>query len=194
MRTVEDCRASKSSSSTRYFNLSRGTLVAQRERARVERLECPKDATVDGHLGDADCPYKGLRAFEHEDAALFFGREAPLEAVLARLAETRFVAVIGASGSGKSSFVRAGLLAAISTAAAANGGAGARVALLTPGAHPVDELATAVGAAIGDTAAGLTDDLRADPHALQRRTCEGGDGGLMIAALDGFPEEAGSLR
>jgi transcriptional regulator with XRE-family HTH domain len=60
-----------------YFGLSRGTLIAQRERARVERLECPRDATVDGHLDDIACPYKGLRAFEDDDAVLFFGREAP---------------------------------------------------------------------------------------------------------------------
>ena len=52
----------------------------------------------------------GLRAFEHEDAALFFGREAEVQAVLAQLAEAPFVAVVGASGTGKSSFVRAGLL------------------------------------------------------------------------------------
>lgn len=103
-----------------YFGLSRGTLVAQRERARVARLEFPRDATVDEDLGEVACPYKGLVAFEHEDAALFFGRESQVERVLARLAEVRFAAVVGPSGSGKSSFVRAGLVAGI-RASRANG-------------------------------------------------------------------------
>lgn len=126
----------------------------------------------------------GLRAFEHEDAALFFGREAEVQAVLAQLAEAPFVAVIGASGTGKSSFVRAGLLAAISSTAA-NGGASERVALLTPGEHPVDELAAAVNAAIGGAEGVL--DLRADPHALAHWTRQAGESGLVIV-VDQFEE------
>ena len=123
-----------------YFGLERGALVAERERARLRRLEEPRDGTVEEHLGDVACPYPGLRAFEFEDAALFFGRESQIERVLARLAEVRFVAVVGPSGSGKSSFVRAGLLARAG-AQPTRGRARPRVALVTPGAHPVDELA-----------------------------------------------------
>jgi len=71
----------------------------------------PRDATVAENLGDLDCPYRGLSAFDRDDANRFFGREREVEVVLARVARERFVAVVGASGSGKSSFVRAGLLA-----------------------------------------------------------------------------------
>jgi hypothetical protein len=58
-------------------------------------------------------PYPGLRPFEFEDQPLFFGREAQVAAMLRQLEDHRFVAVVGSSGSGKSSLVRAGLLPAI---------------------------------------------------------------------------------
>ena len=61
-------------------------------------------------------PYRGLKALEEEDAGIFFGREAPTLAMLDRLrglretAPPRMLAILGASGAGKSSFLRAGLL------------------------------------------------------------------------------------
>lgn len=58
-------------------------------------------------------PYPGLRPFEAEDQPLFFGREAQVSAMLLQLEDHRFVAVVGSSGSGKSSLVRAGLLPAV---------------------------------------------------------------------------------
>ena len=53
-------------------------------------------------------PYKGLRAFEEGDAVDFFGREELVEELVKRVKQTRFLAVVGPSGSGKSSVVRAG--------------------------------------------------------------------------------------
>ena len=58
-------------------------------------------------------PYRGLEAFREEDASLYFGREQDIARILERLRSTRFVAVLGASGSGKSSLVQAGLLPAL---------------------------------------------------------------------------------
>jgi energy-coupling factor transporter ATP-binding protein EcfA2 len=58
-------------------------------------------------------PYPGLRPFDAEDQPLFFGREAQVSAMLRQLEDHRFVAVVGSSGSGKSSLVRAGLLPAM---------------------------------------------------------------------------------
>ncbi|HEX8158733.1 MAG TPA: helix-turn-helix transcriptional regulator, partial [Solirubrobacteraceae bacterium] len=123
------------------FGLAHGTLAVQRESARAAQVESPRDGSVDEHLGDVVCPYKGLRPFESDDAALFFGRETQVEEVLKRLGEMRFAAVVGASGSGKSAFVRAGLLARISSST--TNGTNTRVAVLTPGEHPLDELARA---------------------------------------------------
>ena len=64
-------------------------------------------------------PYPGLASFTEEDAEYFFGREAEVEAVWKKLKRPRLLALIGPSGTGKSSFVRAGLLA---TPAAGLGG------------------------------------------------------------------------
>ena len=61
--------------------------------------------------GAAGCPYKGLAAFEPTDAAMFFGRERLVAELIARLAGAQLLAVVGPSGSGKSSVVRAGLRA-----------------------------------------------------------------------------------
>jgi hypothetical protein len=56
------------------------------------------------------CPYRGLLHFREEDAPFFFGREAAIQKLLQTVQRQPFVAVVGASGSGKSSVVRAGLV------------------------------------------------------------------------------------
>src|SRR5271166_3955196 len=58
-------------------------------------------------------PYTGLRPFEEKDHTIFFGRELQVFEMLRQLEDRRFLAVVGSSGCGKSSLVRAGLLAAI---------------------------------------------------------------------------------
>ncbi|MDQ6777115.1 MAG: hypothetical protein M3071_13070 [Actinomycetota bacterium] len=81
----------------------------------------------------AECPYRGLLAFRSRDRHLFFGREEVVADVLARIARGRLLAVVGASGSGKSSLLRAGVLAAVE----AHELASPRGAyLITPGAEP----------------------------------------------------------
>jgi class 3 adenylate cyclase/WD40 repeat protein/tRNA A-37 threonylcarbamoyl transferase component Bud32/energy-coupling factor transporter ATP-binding protein EcfA2 len=85
----------------------------------------------------ADCPYRGLLAFQPRDRHLFFGREEVIGEVLARMAPGRLLAVVGASGSGKSSLLRAGVIAAV-TAGEHPAADGAR--LITPGAEPPLEL------------------------------------------------------
>ena len=55
-------------------------------------------------------PYPGLRPYEPEEDFLFFGREKQIDELVRRLRQTRFLAVVGGSGSGKSSLVRAGLI------------------------------------------------------------------------------------
>lgn len=157
-----------------FFDLAPGTLGVQRELARIERLEDPRDATLSEHLGAVTCPYMGLLAFEHADAALFFGRETQVQQVLTRLRETRFMAVVGASGSGKSSFVRAGLVASLLAPVAGEGEA--TVALLTPGADPLAALAKAVSDAIDVQA----DELRSDPLELERAARRAPTGRLVI--------------
>lgn len=81
----------------------------------------------------ADCPYRGLLAFEPSDRHLFFGREEVLADLLPRIAPRRLLAVVGASGSGKSSLLRAGVLAAVEAGELAPVGS---FRLITPGAEP----------------------------------------------------------
>jgi WD40 repeat protein/DNA-binding SARP family transcriptional activator len=92
-------------------------------------------------------PYKGLRPFIEADARDFFGREALIRRLVARLGEagpgSRFLAVVGASGSGKSSVVRAGLVPAIRDGAL-GGPEDPFVAEMFPGEHPIDELEAAL--------------------------------------------------
>lgn len=171
-----------------YFGVLDGSLLERHERTRLERLASPSDGVLDPGLrarGHAVCPYKGLHAFESHDRCLFFGRRELVDDVLARLANARFVAVVGASGSGKSSFVRAGLLPGIQMPAPA--GAELRVALLTPGEHPLESLAGTVSAALGGSVRLRSDDLRSDPDALGRATREPGGGPLAIV-VDQFEE------
>jgi WD40 repeat protein/transcriptional regulator with XRE-family HTH domain len=84
-------------------------------------------------------PYKGLLFFDETDSELFFGREALIERLSAHMIglsagnATRFLAVVGASGSGKSSLVRAGLAVTLKRA-------GWSVSVFTPGANPVPAL------------------------------------------------------
>ncbi len=61
-------------------------------------------------MNQSRLPYPGLRAFDREEADLFFGRDGVVDNMIDRLAETRFLAVLGSSGSGKSSLVKTGLL------------------------------------------------------------------------------------
>jgi WD40 repeat protein/DNA-binding SARP family transcriptional activator len=80
------------------------------------------------------CPYPGLLAYQEEDADRFFGRDVDVRACLGRLATSGVLAVVGPSGSGKSSLVRAGVVPALRSA-------GHDVRLLTPGSQPLDALA-----------------------------------------------------
>jgi hypothetical protein len=66
---------------------------------------------------DDTCPYQGLEVFHEEQAEFFFGRERDVQRLLEKLKATRFLAVLGASGSGKSSLVRAGLIPVLRTGA-----------------------------------------------------------------------------
>src|SRR4051794_32862978 len=86
------------------------------ERAQRGTLARRYDEPAKGASSVA-CPYKGLAYFEAADAGFFCGRERLVDALVARLAVSRLVAVVGPSGSGKSSLVRAGLLPALQSGA-----------------------------------------------------------------------------
>ncbi|HKB68888.1 MAG TPA: hypothetical protein VKC61_23805 [Pyrinomonadaceae bacterium] len=91
-------------------------------------------------------PFPGLRPFESTETHLFFGRDGQSEELLRRLKRTRFLAVVGTSGSGKSSLVRAGLLPALQGGLMASAGSDWRIAILRPGSDPIGNLARALAA------------------------------------------------
>jgi WD40 repeat protein/DNA-binding SARP family transcriptional activator len=116
-------------------------------------------------LGDRErvvaCPFKGLGLFDVEDAEVFFGRERLVAEMVARLAGAPLMGVVGPSGSGKSSALRAGLLAALS-GGVLPGSEHWALALLRPGAHPLG--------------------------ALEQATAESPRQGRLVIAVDQFEE------
>jgi DNA-binding SARP family transcriptional activator/WD40 repeat protein len=90
------------------------------------------------------CPFKGLACFDRGDAEYFCGRERLVSDLLARLVESTLVGLLGPSGIGKSSLLRAGVLSALS-AGVLPASAGWRQVLVRPGEHPCAELQQALG-------------------------------------------------
>ena len=146
----------------------------------------------DGHLFDiegggqegptpGEPPFKGLQYFEEQDAHRFFGRETLIAQLITRLRELmstqqpRFLAVIGASGSGKSSVVRAGLLPALKGRKQLPDGTllplGSTewpIHVITPTNHPLEALAASLAGHTESVSAmsALIDDLAHNPRAL----------------------------
>jgi WD40 repeat protein len=121
------------------------------------------------------CPYKGLNYFDESDADLFVGREALITKLTERVfaltsqedpPKARFLAVVGASGSGKSSLVRAGLVPALRWNKVS---ADWQIHILIPTTHPLDSLAASLTSDSLSvvTTSTLIDDLSLDPRSLQ---------------------------
>lgn len=89
----------------------------------------------------ARAPYPGLRSFRRDETHLFFGREDCIHSLVDRLATTRFLAVLGSSGTGKSSIVKTGLLEALEIGLMEKAGARWRVIDFRPGGTPLTNLA-----------------------------------------------------
>jgi len=137
-------------------------------------------------------PYKGLRPFLEADALDFFGREAFLQRLLERLSSSgpssRFVAVVGPSGSGKSSVVRAGLTAAIRRGAIP-GSERWFVTEMHPGHHPLEELDAAIMKVAVHPPAGLLSRLESGPRGLlEASEAIVPEGSELLLVVDQFEE------
>ena len=91
-----------------------------------------------------DNPYPGLRPFRADETHLFFGRDEQRVELLRRLRQSRFLAIVGTSGSGKSSLVRAGLLPGLYGDFMAGPGSQWRIVDMRPGTDPIGNLARAL--------------------------------------------------
>jgi hypothetical protein len=134
---------------------------------RWRDIAAPPDPT-------GEAPYVGLKAFQQDDADRFFGRE-KLTAKLVDLVERHpLVGVFGASGSGKSSLLRAGLLPRLNNAL-----------LFTPGVHPLDECAVRLARLTGESAVALRAEL-GDPAAFGLRVKQHDED--LVLVIDQFEE------
>jgi DNA-binding SARP family transcriptional activator/WD40 repeat protein/energy-coupling factor transporter ATP-binding protein EcfA2 len=120
--------------------------------------------------GAAQCPWQGLRSYDVDDTERFFGRDTDVAACLAILDRGSFVALAGPSGSGKSSLLRAGVLATLRRR-------GHRVVLVTPGTSPMQSLSaldedappgTVLAVDQGEEVFNLCDDLEERRTFLER--------------------------
>lgn len=135
------------------------------------------------------CPYRGLQVFEEEHAPFFFGREAATEWLMNDLRGSRFLTVVGPSGSGKSSLVRAGLVPALRRGDLLSSETWP-LCVLRPGHRPLESLAVAliqlVGPADDPTALSrLMDALTADHRQLHLTT--------RLALTDAPPDRYSAL-
>jgi WD40 repeat protein len=189
-------RATLKDAQTRYESAM--TLAAELRRALLGDLA---PAPIIGEYVDDPMiplnPYKGLRAFEEADSDDFFGRETLTAVLLARLTQTdttfaNFLAVVGPSGSGKSSVVRAGLLPALRRDDRTRDW---YIIDLLPGAHPIEGLAAALlsiaRAPLPDLGTRLADDPRAlvdAANAILPLLAESGGDGDLFLFIDQFEE------
>jgi WD40 repeat protein/energy-coupling factor transporter ATP-binding protein EcfA2 len=121
------------------------------------------DEPADDNGGPA--PYVGLAAFQITDARRFFGRERLVAELADQVARQRFVMVVGPSGSGKSSLLRAGLVNRVHTRGL-NGFPDSPILMLTPGPHPLEECAVQLAALVPSDPSSLHTVLRTDPRGL----------------------------
>ena len=124
-------------------------------------------------------PYKGLRHFDDADSRIFFGREALAATVAARVRHSAFLAIVGASGSGKSSLLRAGVVPVLRAA-------GFSVHLLTPTEHPLESLAAALTHDVPASAPALLSQLGQHEDAL--RSYIAASRQPVLIAVDQFEE------
>lgn len=134
-------------------------------------------------------PYKGLRAFQETDADDFFGREDLIGTLLDAVDERKLVAVVGSSGSGKSSLVRAGLIPSLRSGVVA----GSETWLITdmfPGSHPFEELSYALERVAVKPVEDLLDELASGPAGFLRvvKRILPNDDAQLLLIVDQFEE------
>jgi len=134
-------------------------------------------------------PYKGLRAFQETDAADFYGRDIVVDELLRALAHHRLIGVVGPSGSGKSSVVRAGLVPSL-RAGGLPGSRGWLITSMYPGSYPFEELETALLRVAVDDPGGLLGELRSDDRGLLRvvKRILPRDDSELVLVIDQFEE------
>ncbi len=187
-----DARYSDALSFARAFRRAiPGQVVAEEavaEKVEVDEAESGIELT-DLVVPSVENPYKGLRAFEEADADDFFGRDELIQSLTERMKEHRFLAVIGPSGSGKSSVVKAGLMPKLRQGALP-GSKRWFIAEMVPGSNPFIELESALLSVAVGKHANLAHQLRQNETALLEtveKVLPGEDSQLLLV-IDQFEE------
>lgn len=162
----------------------------------LRTIDIKPDDLLSSVLLAPENPYKGLRSFEAADSSDFFGRSGLVERLLSRLQadddQARFVAVVGPSGSGKSSVVKAGLIPALGRGKI-TGSHNWFMANMVPGPHPFTELAAALLSVALDAPNNLDEELSQDAQGLVNvasRILPPGEQGTpqLVLIIDQFEE------
>ena len=132
-------------------------------------------------------PFPGLRPFLFDDSHLFFGRDTQITELASRLRKNRFLAVVGTSGSGKSSLVRAGLLPELLSGTMASAGSSWESATMRPGGDPLTNLARSL------VEAGLYDEAEPEIISQVRATLTRSGLGLLEAVRQSDKEKKSNL-
>jgi len=147
-----------------------------------------------------ESPYQGLQYFDEKDSDRFFGRELLTAKLVNRLSQTRFLAIIGASGSGKSSLIRAGVIPALRRGEALADGSmpptdsgRLEFRLFTPGGHPLEALAATLLCEADSVSliASLQQEMAENPRSLAlaaRRLLAQLDQPRLFLVIDQFEE------
>jgi len=163
----------------------------RRWRSLAADLATAEAAGTPGERDVQTAPYVGLAAFQAADAGKFFGRERLVEQLCTRVAERRFVMVVGPSGSGKSSLLQAGLLHRVQTDGLP-GITDVALVVMSPGSHPLDECAARLAALTRTTAASLHPMLRDGPGGLHltalQAVVDRPAGAEVLVVVDQFEE------
>ncbi len=166
-------------------------IIASNPAYRPPPLLLPHQVTLEsGQTATSVCPYVGLAAFDVNDSRWFYGRDKVTKWLLEELAECyrsagRPVVVIGASGAGKSSVLRAGLIAALSDDDLGIAGSSAwPVRVFTPTNDPLRSLAIQISSLVGESVNRVVEDLRRDPHCITQKLRRALIGNLNAEATD----------
>ena len=142
---AERAAASRTTMRGVQTELAGNVVDLQRVRERADLL----GRAGDGNAEPVACPFKGLAAFGFDDAEYFCGRERMIAELVARTVGAPLLALVGSSGSGKSSLLRAGLLPALAAGVLPASEGWARI-LMRPGRHPMSALRHAMSGVADD--------------------------------------------
>jgi energy-coupling factor transporter ATP-binding protein EcfA2 len=165
------------------------TVLYRAKRTPSDAILDEFDPSLAPQLDDSLCPYKGLNAFQENDQDLFFGRQRLIESVVSHLKESNFLAVVGPSGSGKSSLVLAGLLPELKKGELEGSQEWQYFPPFVPGSNPLRNLAMSIKPdASAQWIADTIEKLKADRFYLAKTLCGSVEGKPSVIVIDQFEE------